>query len=702
MQHRIAIVGGGPRSVYALERLGAVLSTLYKSQQLQGSVEVHVFDSSGCFGGGAVHSVFQAATNRLNVIAGQTTAFADETVEVADVSNYPPIIPFETLCTYLNRKGRKIEEHEFSFRNEFGAYLSDTFNGLLQALPENTSVKLRDAQVCDVEQTGSSYRIYALEGKKQLLTSDTFDHVLLITGHCKNRRKRTDLEAESTQHHILDPYPIDSSCSYEKIPPESRLAVRGKGLAFIDVVLALTAGRGGTFHRDAFGKLEYRRSNKGNEPAKIFALSRTDILLYAKGINQRGNEQYQARFLTFAEIDRLRTGRKDGKLHFESQILPLLILDMASEFYRAKYGERFLQLFLNTAYARKDYFCSRFISKKIVEQEYAASSPSEAHCFRNTIVKLAEREAHYVFLRAFFGQGIASSYASCTTEEEVQHFLNTRIPRKDFPFDYHFLVEPLRNLATEVTQAEYSELTREFIVQDLKSAFKGNLSSPLKAATLVPSDLVDNLRYTLNYGGLLPDSHRRYVEHFYPLYNRISIGPPPDNIEKLLALADAGILDLEVGPDPSICWNEAEKCYVFESPRVKDSRRRADILIEARVPSFRAENEDSLLYRNLLKRGLVRRYRNMAIENTKVSVYTSAGMEVDRSFRLIGRRGEANEHLRAMGPPVEGVRWFTNLAARYLVNSIAMQNASVWALDVAKACQVAESEEFQQRTVVNL
>jgi uncharacterized NAD(P)/FAD-binding protein YdhS len=707
MNHRIAIVGGGPRSVYALERLGAVIAPLFHSGQLQEDIQIHVFDSSGCFGGGAVHSVTQAATNRLNVLAGQTTAFADESVEIADTGNYPPIIPFETLHRFLNRKGREIEEHEFPFRNEFGAYLSETFNRLLQALPENTSVHLRDAQVCDIEPVDSSYRLYSQETKKQLLTCDVFEHILLITGHCKNRRKRQDSNCASATRHILDPYPIDLSCSYENIPPKCRVAVRGKGLAFIDAVLALTVGRGGEFLRDACGKLRYRFSDESGEvqhverkePSKIFALSRTDILLYAKGINQRGNAQYRARFLTFEEIDRLRTERRDRKLHFEAQVLPLLILDMASEFYCVKYGQRFLKHFISAVYGSAGTFSPRFITKALVEELYQGSATSEATCFRNTIVPLAEREAHYVFLKAFFGQAISSAYAKCSSQDECEKLIATLIPAHDRPFDYHYLVEPLRHLPKDIPREDYSQLARRIVEHDLQEALRGNLSSPLKAATLVPSDLVDNLRYVLNYGGLLPESHRRYVEHFYPLYNRISIGPPPDNIEKLLALVDAGILELDIGPTPSISWRDEERCFVCESALVRNSTRHADVLIEARVPAFHAENEDSLLYRNLLKRGLVRRYRNMAIENQKVSVYTSAGIEVDRSFCVIGKRGTPNEQIKAMGPPVEGVRWFTNLAARYLVNSIAMQNASVWALAIAKACQRAE--EYRERTVVN-
>ena len=56
--------------------------------------------------------------------------------------------------------------------------------------------------------------------------------------------------------------------------------MKGIGLTFIDAVLSLTEGRGGTFERMPDGRLSYRAS--GGEPATILPFSRSGLPMAPK------------------------------------------------------------------------------------------------------------------------------------------------------------------------------------------------------------------------------------------------------------------------------------------------------------------------------------------------------------------------------------------------------------------------------------
>src|SRR6266540_1583757 len=73
--YSLAIVGAGPTATYVLERFAANALNHLCFHDLT----IHVFDPSGEFGAGAVHSPSQPRTSPLNRIAGQLTFAADET-----------------------------------------------------------------------------------------------------------------------------------------------------------------------------------------------------------------------------------------------------------------------------------------------------------------------------------------------------------------------------------------------------------------------------------------------------------------------------------------------------------------------------------------------------------------------------------------------------------------------------------------------
>ncbi|PRG09642.1 hypothetical protein C6Q14_05895 [Burkholderia ambifaria] len=192
---------------------------------------------------------------------------------------------------------------------------------------------------------------------------------------------------------------------------------------------------------------------------------------------------------------------------------------------------------------------------------------------------------------------------------------------------------------------------------DLHHALLGNLTSPVKAATDVLRDTRDALRAAVEYGGLTPDSHRYFVDEFNAITNRVSFGPPLRRNREHLALHRAGLLDIAGGPGARLVADETCAHFRIEAhygERVE--RRYADVLVVARLDPYSPVTDGSPLSTALLGRGIVRPYRN--------GDYHPGGLDVDTGMHPLGRDGEAQSRLWAIGFPVEGAHFYTHALPR--------------------------------------
>ena len=75
MEHRLCIIGGGPRGTYVLLHLLAA----WQTRCLPGRLRIHMIEPVE-FGAGAIYCTSQPDFLRLNTIASQVTAFPDASV----------------------------------------------------------------------------------------------------------------------------------------------------------------------------------------------------------------------------------------------------------------------------------------------------------------------------------------------------------------------------------------------------------------------------------------------------------------------------------------------------------------------------------------------------------------------------------------------------------------------------------------------
>jgi len=342
----------------------------------------------------------------------------------------------------------------------------------------------------------------------------------------------------------------------------------------------------------------------GREP-RLAAFSRSGLPLTARAANQKGvSVQYRARFLL---ADKIRMLRATRKLDFLTDVFPLLLADMQFAYYEA-----YLR-------GRRDpvtsmLFCNQFLCADV-----------------------AEREA----------------------------LIKQYIPAQD-QFSWGSLIAPIPSSAL-TTALDFQTWLIEHLREDLVEAKKGNVDGPLKAACDVVRDLRDCLRSAIDFGGLTEESHRWVLSEFAPIMNRIAVGPPASRIAELLALVDAGVIDIGFGPGAACQASGAQKTMRITSARWPERGIDVDVLVQARISMHSPANDASPLLRGMLKAGYVRLFHNEA--------FHAGGIEVDRNFNWVSSAGQAIENAWALGIPTEGVKFYTFVVPRSGVNSTALVDA---------------------------
>lgn len=236
---------------------------------------------------------------------------------------------------------------------------------------------------------------------------------------------------------------------------------------------------------------------------------------------------------------------------------------------------------------------------------------------------------------------------------------------------------PLKGRRFESFEA-FRDFFNAMFRDDLREAFKGNLSSPVKAATDVLRDTREAIRAAVEFGGLTPASHRYFVENFDATTNRVSFGPPRRRNIEYLALRKAGLIDIVGGPGARVSVDDVHARFRIEADYPTGTMHwHADVLVAARLDAYSPLTDASPLSANLLARGLVRPYRNGA--------YHPGGLDIDADLHPIDAEGHVRDNLWAIGFPVEGPHFYTHALPRPLIPSRQTQDAELCVLELIRA-----------------
>jgi uncharacterized NAD(P)/FAD-binding protein YdhS len=623
----VCIVGAGPRGLSVLERLCA---NERKSPSRQ-SVTVHVIDPARP-GAGRVWRADQSGHLLMNTVASQVTLYTDASVAIeGPVEEGPGLYdwarslaagaplengPSAAADAAALAEARRLGPDSYPTRAFYGRYLEEVFRRVVAGAPEHVRVRVHRCRAVALDDAGGAGgpQTVVLEDGTVL---DGLDAVVLAQGHVPavlSPAERELARYAAVGGLFYQPPANPADVDLSGIAPGTPVLLRGLGLNFFDHMALLTAGRGGVFER-VDGRLVYRPS--GREP-RLYAGSRRGVPYHARGENEKGpHGRYTPRLLTTGFVAGLR---RRGPAHFLLDLWPLVAKEVESVYYGT-----LLRSWGRTGEAAQ-----------LVEQYLVAPGP----------------EAELLLLDEF------------------------GIPAAD-RWDWDRIARPWRG-ERFTGQDGFRTWLLEYLAQDLRHAEAGNVSGPLKAALDVLRDLRNEIRLAVDHRGLDGGSHREDLDGWYtPLNAFLSIGPPASRIEELIALVEAGVLEV-LGPGMQVTADATG--FTATSRLVPGHSVTAPALIEARLPEPDLRRTADPLLRHLLTTGQCRAYRIPAAGGEE---YATGGLEVTgRPYRVVDADGRAHPRRFAYGVPTESVHWVTAAGIRPGVDSVTLGDSDAIARTV--------------------
>jgi hypothetical protein len=613
------------------------------------AVIVHVADPSPP-GPGQVWRADQSRHLLMNTVAAQVTVYTDDSLKIdGPIEPGPSLYDWARQLSLLGPLGdhdeqalaeaRELGPDTYPTRALYGQYLAACFRRIVAQAPEHVKVHVhrsRAVAMADTHGVTGGPQGVRLENGTRL---NDLDAIVLALGHVPARlTPRQERTAALARIHYLtyitpaNPADVDLS----GIRPGQNVLLRGLGLNFFDYMALLTVGRGGSFSR-AGDRLVYLPS--GREP-KMYASSRRGVPYHARGENQKGPfGRYYPRLLTKERIARLRARAADGEfVQFATDLWPLICKEVESVYYAT---------LLESRGQARGQARGQGQSAESLTQRYLALRPG----------------ADSAALLAEFGIAPADRW------------------------DWEQIANPCRGQKF-ADRDEFRNWLMGYLDADVRHARAGNVEGPRKAALDVLRDLRNEVRLAVDHSGLDGNSHRDDLDGWYtPLNAFLSIGPPVSRVQEMIALIEAGILEV-TGPGTEIRFDSAEPGFVAESRLVPGPAVRSTALIEARLPEPDLRRTDDPLLRHLLATEQVGPYR---IPGSRGTVYETGGLAVsERPYRLLDARGRAHPRRFAFGVPTEAVHWATAAGIRPGVDSVTLGDSDAIARAVVALPPVAE------------
>lgn len=601
--YSIAIVGCGPRGISVLERLAVLLSSSQKDgRQYSENLVIHVIDAIE-IGAGRIWSKNQPSWLLMNTPARETTMFSGSPDEYeARPGAGPSLSQWWLEFDHLNA-----EPDGLAPRAVYGKYLHFVFKQIVDNLSKYATVNLVEDTAIDLRRTADMRWKIILQKHPELIAN----RVVLTTGHSLTELDKTHHEFQKFSKRKQGKKYIrgDSAADMNlaEITPHSNVGIMGCGLAFYDVVISLTEGRGGRFRVKEDGQYAYVPS--GLEP-KIYAGSRSGVPFPARAVNEKPADfLYTPSLFTANRMLRLRDFREQGKLHFREDVLPWLEAEMQLVYVactlRARFGE-------------------------IVAREFTEKTLGNIH----EDIKASQAQQIILQTATLFG-------------------LSNVLPVELYKWSRPFQGRTFNN------SIEYASALKEWIGHDISNAIQGNLTSPFKAATDVLRDVRPILKLAVDYGGLTPESHRDdFLGCFVPIYSMLSAGPPVKRLRQILALIESGLLTL-AGPGAQFSVSDLDGGFLIDSADVSGSEYLVDTLIDARIPTPNVRIDISNLTKCLLQRGILTSFTHSL---GTVSFDTGGVAVTAAPFHPITSSG-VEKSLYVLGIPTEHTRWLMHVGS---------------------------------------
>jgi uncharacterized NAD(P)/FAD-binding protein YdhS len=534
-------VGAGPTAIGLLERLVASAPELSGDERLQ----VHLIDPHPP-GGGRVWRAAQPALLWANSLAADVTVLPDPSVTVDG-----PVGEGTTLWQWVEAVGRHLPAGDrvgeearavsptsFPSRPLVNAYLGWVLGEVVAAARPWADVHLHECRVIDVDVRADGVDVSLDDGR--VLPADV---AVLAQGHLDAHTTPAERDvlrraADAGLTYLPTGYTADLDLS--RLAPGEDVLVRGAGLAFVDLMVLLTSGRGGRFEPAGPG-LRYLPS--GQEPV-LHVGSRRGVPYRAKLGYVWPGPPVPLRFFTPEALDR-RFG-PDGRLDLRTDLAAVI----ARELGWAHYTELF-----------------------------------RAHPGR-TALPWAE---------------FAERYAATDDPVAIADLVASAVPDPADRFDLAARDRPLAG-ARFTSADELQETVRELVRADLtRSADPAHSTdAAVFTALLFCHGTIAGL---VAAGRLTPQSEAEDVAGWWMnLFSYLASGPPAPRLAELLALSEAGVVRF-LGADTRVELDDSAGVFRARSTSV-DAVVTARTLVEARLPAPAVSATPDQLVSSLVTRGV--------------------------------------------------------------------------------------------------
>lgn len=586
---RIAIVGLGPWGVCALER---VVTTARQGLSPELELEVHVIEP-GTPGSG-VYDVTQPDYLLLNAPAGQISLYpfaseSDQPCYAIGLFDWAVAQGYRWVgdrCA-IDPSGQPIEPHHFLPRRIMGEYLQWFYRALLAGAPPSVKIAHHPTHAVDMlGRPNGSEEVFLADGDTLIV-----DRVIVTSGHTANQRPIR----RGSQPTQLNPYPVTPYV--ESLPEDATVAVAGIGLVAIDVVIALTVGRGGKFVENG-SRLDYRPS--GREPV-IHMFSRSGLPFTAKSVTGRDRtDVYKPIICTPQTLDAL-SGRGNGSrrmVDVRRELLPLLFGEMYARYYAQV---AFQAGSINDAVGVRERLRTAWEHDRVDEE----------------LGRLAARYGRFDAEELFFGHQ----------------------PKYDSADEYELFM--------------YTSFA-----DDLREAEVPDGASPVKSASEVFRIFRDPMRSVVEQGGLTLDSYMDFNADICSRIHRLVAGPPAIRTRQILALMDAGIVRFPYGPAPALgpAANghdpEHHPTRISSTSFARPHAADVDAVIRGHLEDPRIDGSASKLLTRLYNRGRVSQFRYGAV--------TVGSIDLTPDSHPVDIDGRPQERISLFGVLTEGIRHFNH------------------------------------------
>ncbi|MGW2658238.1 FAD/NAD(P)-binding protein [Streptomyces sp. NPDC001478] len=326
----LVVVGAGPRGTGLVERLAANAPALWGDRPL----DLHLVDPYPP-GAGRIWRDGQSPLLWMNSMAEDVTMFTDETVRLEG-----PVRPGPALDAWaaglraseaasvtddpgLRAEIEGLRGQDFPSRRLQGAYLRWVYEQAVAALPPSVTVHEHRRRALRVTGPREGRQRVHLEGGPPL----DADLVVLTLGHLDGepdpeQRRLADFARRHGLVHLPPDFTADTDL--DALTPGEPVIVRGFGLAFIDLMVLLTEGRGGRYENGAY-------LPSGREPV-LYVGSRRGVPYHSKiGYGWQGERPALPRFFGPGRTAELR--ERKGPLDFRRDLWPHIDKELGHAHY---------------------------------------------------------------------------------------------------------------------------------------------------------------------------------------------------------------------------------------------------------------------------------------------------------------------------------------------------------------------------------